>query len=57
MNLKTINNDLKDICKAFKLGKLKGFETEKNVPIIGFDTAFFTIENDKKVYQYYFKNS
>lgn len=57
MTITNLKNNLKHICKYFKLGKLNSFETKKNVPIIGFDTAFFTVKNDKKVYQYHFKNS
>jgi hypothetical protein len=56
MKIQEINNNLEIICNLFKLGTLKGFKTEKNNPCKGFDTAFFTVENDNNIYKYHFKD-
>jgi len=55
MNLTEIKKDLTSICKGFKLGKLKSFETKKNYYLNEFNTVFFTVENDLKIYKYHFK--
>ena len=55
MNFQEINIDLKNICEAFKLGKLKGYRTEVNEPIEGFNTAYFNTSKETNL-KYHYKN-
>lgn len=57
MNLTELKNDLDIICSLFDLGTLKGYETQKNYPIPGYDTAFFTVHETKETYKYNFLNN
>jgi hypothetical protein len=56
MNFTELKKDLKGLCKAYNLGTLKGYKTEKNTPINSFDTAIFTTNESSQEYKYHFKN-
>ena len=57
MSIGELRADIKNICKAFGLGNLVGFKTEKNSPADGYNTAFFRVEKSNEEYKYYYTNT
>jgi len=55
MTFKELDKDLKNICKAFDLGKLKGYRTEVNESIESFNTAYFDTSKENNL-KFHFKN-
>ena len=55
MNFQELKNTLQHLCKAYKLGALKGYRTEANAPTKDYNTAYFTTKSSKEAYQFHYK--